>query len=303
VIGIKNLQAFVAVVEELSFTKAAEKLYQTQPGLSIQVKNLENYLGAQLVERRDKGLRLTDAGAVFYPEAVRILTVLDQAKAAVNDIKGLKQGRLCVGASTLPGEYILPDLIVGFQYAFPSISVNLMIGDTRQIAEALKAGQIEIAFLGALLNDGLLEIREFRADELILMGPVDWPDDFNWNRFPAEKMFLREAGSGTRAVIEKHLAGNGIRWPSPDCLREVGSTRAIIKLVSAGLGISYLSRWTVAESLEQGTIKTLNCPFGSITRLLYAAVRKDSYLSYAAKAFWQFALPDTAQDRIGTEVL
>ncbi len=303
-VGIKNLRAFVTVIEEMSFTRAAEKLYQTQPGLSMQVRNLENFLDAELVERKDKVLRLTDAGEIFYPEALRLLTIMDSAKEAVNELKGLKRGHLAIGASTLPGEYIIPDLLAGFQSEYPSVNVNLMIGDTRQMIAALKSGEIQIAFLGAVPNDSMLETREFRSDELLLAGPCNWPESYNWDKFPAEKLILREKGSGTRSAVENHLSGQAIKLQYGNSFREVGSTHAIIRLISAGAGISFVSRWAVEEPLRLGQIKILSCPYGSIKRMLYAAVVKDSYLSFAAKAFWQFAsLPGIMENRIGTEVL
>jgi DNA-binding transcriptional LysR family regulator len=301
-ISIKNLRAFVTVVDEMSFTRAAERLYQTQPGLSMQVRNLEQYVNAELVERKDKGIRLTDAGEIFYPEAIRILAMLDSVKEAVNELKGLKRGYLSIGASTLPGEYIIPDITADFLAAYPLVNVNLMIGDTKQVVAALKSGEIQIAFLGAVPHDSMLDTQKFRDDELLLAGPYNWPDNYSWARFPLEKLIFREKGSGTRTAVEKHLADKEIKLPSGKNIREVGSTHAIIKLISAGAGISFVSRWAVEEPLRLGKIKILSCPVGSIKRMLYAARLKDSYLSFSAKAFWQYALTGIMENRIGTEV-
>jgi len=287
--GFKHLQAFVAIVEEKSFTKAAGILFQTQPALSMQIKNLENALGFKLIERKDKDILLTDAGKIFYPEAKKILDSMIQTREALAELKNLGRGNLSIGASTLPGEYIVPSIIASYQKLYPAIKVKMKIGDTGQIINALKSREVQVGFIGAWTSDPLTDIKKIREDEMCLITGPDWPDDYDWDMFPFEQLILREKGSGTRQVVEEYLV---LKYKVKEALKpkmEVGSTRAIINMVAAGLGVSFVSGWSVEESLKLGKIKVVSGKDIGFTRTIYGAILKGSYLSHAARAFWDLA--------------
>ena len=285
-LGFKHLEAFVTVIDEKSFTKAAEKLFLTQPTLSIQIKNLEKDLGVELIERKDKDIYLTDAGKILYGESKKILESMNRIREALDELKTMGRGSLMIGASTLPGEYIVPLIISSYQKLYPGIKIKMMIGDTNQILDALLCREIQVGFLGAPAHDSRLEIREFKDDTLYLITSPDWPDNRDWERFPFGELILREKGSGTRQVIEEYLIAKYGARSNIAPKMEVGSTRAIINLVAAGLGISFVSGWAAEESIKLGKIKALSVPGLSIKRTVYTAILKDSYLSYAARAFW-----------------
>jgi DNA-binding transcriptional LysR family regulator len=291
-IGFKNLQAFVTLVEENSFTRAADKLYQTQPALSIQIKKLESILEARLIERKDKEILLTDAGKIFYPEAKRMLEHYMRTKKDIVELKDLSRGELLIGASTLPGEYILPQIVCKFQQEHPRVKVGLNIADTGKVVEAIKDREVHIGFLGALPNDPKLCCDVFREDELYLIVSPEYEKEICWSNFPMDDLILRERGSGTRQVVEEYLKDRlNLKMLTPKM--EVGSTRAIMNMVAAGLGISYVSRWAVEEALLLGKVKAYCCPENNIKRSLYKAVLKDSYLSYSARAFWELTMRNT----------
>lgn len=296
-IGFKHLQAFVTIVEEKSFTKAADRLYQTQPALSIQIKNLENILEAKLIERKEKEIMLTDAGNIFYPEAKKMLESYSRTIEALTELKGLHRGSLAIGASTLPGEYILPEIVGKFKNIYPDINVKLKIADTERIIEDLKNREVQIGFLGGLPDEQKLHVESFREDQLLLVVSPEHENKFQWSKFPIDSLILREHGSGTRKIIEEHLK-KSLKLTKIIPKMEVGSTRAVINMVAAGLGVSYVSEWAAQEAMLLGKLKIAPYPDNTIKRTLYGAVLQDAYLSYTAQSFWQLAIGNTieAQD-------
>lgn len=288
-IGFKHLQAFITVVEEKSFTKAADRLYQTQPALSIQIKNLENILEVKLIERREKEILLTDAGNIFYPEAKKMLENYMRTIEALTELKGLHRGSLSIGASTLPGEYILPEIVGKFKNIYPDINVELKIADTGKVIEDLKNREVQIGFLGIFPDEPKFYIQKFREDQLQLVVSPEHEKNFQWSKFPIDSLILREHGSGTRKIIEEHLK-KSLNLTKIIPKMEVGSTRAVINMVAAGLGISYISEWAVQEAILLGKLKIAPYPESIIKRTLYGAVLQDAYISYAAQSFWQLAI-------------
>lgn len=287
-IGFRNLTAFVTMVEENSFTKAAEKLYQTQPALSIQIKKLENALGAQLIERKEKEILLTDAGEIFYPEAKRILEHYTRTLEAIDELKEMQRGRLLICASTLPGEYILPKMVGAFQRQYPGVQVELNIADTDKVTAALKNRQAQIGFLGVSPLDPKLTVETFEEDELYLLVSPDDTKKISWPAFPLDRLILREKGSGTRRVVEENLKRKlNLQIITPKM--EVGSTQAVINMIAAGLGIGFVSRWAAEDAITLGKVKVYPGDEFVIKRKLYKAVLKDSYLSNTTKAFWELA--------------
>lgn len=287
-IGFKNLLAFVTVVEENSFTKAADRLYQTQPALSIQIKKLELSLGAKLIERREKEIILTDAGIIFYPEAKRMLEHYQRTLEAIGELESLQRGRLRICASTLPGEYILPAIVGEYKRKYPAVQVELHIADTDRVVEALLNRQAQIGFLGSAPQEPKLLVERFREDELFLLVKPSYDHRINWTSFPLESLILREQGSGTRKVVEEYLKKKlNKNIPAPKM--EVGSTRAVINMVAAGLGIAFVSRWAAEDAIKLGKVIIYPGAEFIIKRPLYKAVLKDSYLSNATKAFWEIA--------------
>lgn len=285
-VDLRQLQAFVTVVEEGGFTRAAERLYQTQPALSLQIKNLEKYFDTTLFKRHEKELSLTDAGEILYGEAKKILDAVSSVKNELDELKGLKRGYLSVGASTLPGEYILPSIVAAYKAAYPEIRVELKISDTRQVESDLKNGRIQLGFLGTKSQDPHLQVDSLLEDEIVLIAPPDRQEINEWDNVPWNELILREQGSGTRAVIEKYLAERGVNV-RPGL--EIGSTQAIIRTVAASLGISFVPETAAQDQLRLGSIKRVDLKDGGIKRTIYMARLKNRYVSYAAREFIEMA--------------
>lgn len=289
--SLRQLKSFVTVAENKSFTKAAKILYMTQPAISAQIKTLEDRLEVQLLERNDKNIVLTQAGEIFYQEAGRIIALYHGFMEAIDELKGVKKGRLFLSASTIPGEYVLPGLIGKFNKIYPGVTLSLNIADTSQVVEQLLQRSIDVGVIGAPIKNDSLYLEEFLTDELIVIGGPDDPcsagiidltELFNIN------LVLREQGSGTRMVFLDQLKRHGTDPKKLRVIMELGSTRAIITAVQSGLGLSVVSRLAAEDALKLGKIKEIKIRDIRFERSLYLTWHKNRYQSHAVKAFLKF---------------
>jgi DNA-binding transcriptional LysR family regulator len=260
-LDIHQCEIFVQVAELKSFSKAAQRMYLTQPTVSQHICALESYLGARLFDRLGKEVALTRAGEVLYGYAKQITALRGKAQQALDLLMGKKSGNLILGASTIPGEYILPQQLGQFKAMYPGIRITIRIGDTGEIIDELLARKIELGIVGAKLVNPRLQFKAFVEDELILVVPKGhrW-----WKRasialdeLNQEPFIMREAGSGTRLNMEKHLHEHGIATDSLHVIAEVGSTTAVKQAIKARLGISLISERAVGEELKLGIFRKI----------------------------------------------
>ena len=168
-INLHQLKIFHTVARSSSFSRAAAELLISQPSVSIQVGELERQLGADLFELVGKSVRLTEAGRVLDDYAARILALIDEARGAVDELKGLRRGRLLLGATPTPGTYVLPPLLGRFKEQYPGIEIILHIKETRRIQEMLLAHELDLGILGGKVGFPDLESSVFLTDELVLV--------------------------------------------------------------------------------------------------------------------------------------
>lgn len=293
-LNFRQLSIFVAVAELGSFTKAAKHLFMTQPAVSWQIKSLETALGLTLLERGDRSVSLTEAGHLFYTEAKRLTNLYEKLLADIEEYKGLGKGNLKMGASTIPGEYLLPTYIGRFKQKYPEVNISLSIDDTGGIAEKLVMDSIQLGVMGAKLAEEKLDFFPFKEDHLILIAAPHHP----WGEKEAISLVdlatasyvLREEGSGTRMVIERELAQQNLCLTDFDVVMELGSTRAVITAVAAGLGVSWVSHWAVQEALSLGHVRQIKVENLDIKRTIYLAIHRNRTLSPLAKAFADYLL-------------
>lgn len=293
-LNFRQLSIFVAVAELGSFTKAAKHLFMTQPAISWQIKSLETELGLTLLERGDRAVTLTEAGRLFYTEAKRLTNLYEKLLADMEEYKELGRGNLKLGASTIPGEYLLPDYIGRFKRLYPEVNISLSIGDTRAIVEKLALDSIQMGVIGAKLDETKLELVPFMEDQLILIAGTQHPGEkkppVTLKDLTGFSYVLREEGSGTRMVVEQELAGKGMSLTDLDVVMELGSTRAVITAVAAGLGLSWVSRWAAEEALSLGHVREIPVEGLEIKRPFYLATRRNRTMSPLARAFTDFLL-------------
>ncbi len=290
-VNLKHLETFITVAELQSFTAAARRLYMSQPAVSFQIKSLEEDLQVTLFQRGDKKLTLTAAGKIIYPEAKKMVIRYQKIKSGIDDLRGLKTGHLVVGASTTPGEYLLPLLAGGFRKKYPGISVSLRVAGSGQVFQWLKDREIDIGITGSAAPGSWVSCRPWLEDELVLIAPPDHPwagrESVSVGEMLEEPFILREAGSGTRRSFEQKMGQVGVDPARINIALELGSTRAVITAVRAGLGVSVVSRWAARDSLELGKVKELKTPL-DMKRPLYLICGRYSLDSSVVEEFLSF---------------
>src|SRR5579864_3658980 len=227
-INVHLLKIFHAVARSGSFSRAASELAISQPSVSIQVGELERQFGVELFEPAGKSVRLTEAGRVCFDYAGRILALLDEAQRAMDEVKGLRRGRLLVGATQTPGTYILPGLLGRLKAEYPRLEVTLRIGEPRRIQEMVLRHELDVAVTGWRIALPDLEAVPIARDELVLVTApshrfTDLPDVAVAD-LSGEPFIMRERGSGSRELVDDALHRAGI-YITPTLELEVESGR------------------------------------------------------------------------------
>lgn len=252
-----RLVVFRAVAEHLSFRKAAEELYLTQPAVSLQVKALEEDLGIQLFDRTGSRIRLTKAGETLLDFALQVNSLLRQAEQEIAASRGEHAGQLALGASTTIAQYVLPRLIADFRREFPRVQVTLTSGNTEQIVTAVAHHQIALGFIEGPAHSRDVKTEPFLIDELVLIVPAahEWAErpSIASADIAAAPLLMRERGSGTRRVVETALARQHLKPGALQIVMELDSTEAIKSAVEAGLGAGFVSRWAIAKDMRTGS--------------------------------------------------
>jgi DNA-binding transcriptional LysR family regulator len=250
-----HLALFHAVAQAGSISGGAATARVSQPAVSKQIAELEDALGVRLLERLPRGCRLTEAGQILADYAYRWRSLENDAARAIEEYRGLKRGRLAVGASLTIGGYLLPVVIAEFHSRFPDVELQLEIANTERIQRSLLEGTIELGLTEGPLESEELESTVFFQDELVAIAPVGHPllkkGRVTVREIRREPFILREEGSGTRAVVERALRRHGLKIKP---LLSLASPEAIKNAVVAGMGIAIVSRLIVALELRAGSL-------------------------------------------------
>jgi DNA-binding transcriptional LysR family regulator len=280
---IRRLEVFCKVLELGSFTKAAEALPLSQPTVSEHVKSLEEMLGEKLIDRLGREALPTPAGRILYQYARSILQLRDEAIQALQEHRGNLAGSVALGASTIPGAYILPKLIGEFKKQYPGIQISLKISGSSEIAESIIEGGLELGLIGAKWSDRRIELEEIFSDELVLVlhPKHDWAGrgSVQLDELYEQPFILREKGSGTRIVMTQILKNHGFDFSRLRAVAEMGSTEAVRQGIKAQIGLSILSRQAVEEDIERGDLWAVQIAGVRLTRPFYLIHRKNRQLS------------------------
>lgn len=287
----KQLKIFSALVESGSFSKAAADLSLSQPTISFQLNGLEKQLNAKLFERSTKKLKLTTEGKLLYEYAKRVLTLEGKLKEEINSCRGLKKGELSIGASNIPGIYILPALLGGFKKKYPGIKIDLKIMDTQQIIAQVLENRVDLGVVGSIPKEPGIIFEKLCRDELVLIASSKSRPAKKRNITAQELReaphILREPGSGTREVIRENLLKKDIRLSDLRVELQLGNNEAVKKAVESGLGVSFVSRFSIRQELRLGLLKIIPVENLSMHRFFYV-VRHSDNLSSAAEALRSF---------------
>ncbi len=287
-LNFHQLHIFYAVARHRSFSRAAEALEISQPAVSIQVQELERALGVPLFHRKPRGLQLTEAGETVHGYAHRIFALSSEMREAIGDIRGLVAGHLTLGASTTPGEYILPVAIGRFRRQYPGIIVAMQISNTRSIVSQILQRELDLGMIGASLEGERedLETSTYAVDEIVLVAGAEHSlatrKGVSLEDVMSEGLVVREEGSATRKTAEECLAHLGIQ---PRIAMELGSNQAVKLAAQAGVGVGVISRFGVVAEVKAGLLRVLEVEGWSCTRPLTLVYLKDRRLSPAQRAF------------------
>ena len=273
--NLRHLETFVKIVELKSFTKAGEELHLTQPTVSKQMVDLERYFDVRLIDRTKRGLALTRAGEILFKYARDFLALQEETQAAIASFKGLKRGTIRVGASSIPGVYVLPPVLKRFREAYEGVQISLVISDTKGILDKLEQGDLDIGFVGAKDETRKISYQSFLDDIIVFVAPPDYPDTIRLEELHEQPLLVREAGSGTRRCFDAAMKKKGVGPADLRVVAELGDTQAIKQAVKEGMGVAYLSWRAITEELERKTVKVLKVEgLPGVKRSFYTALKR-----------------------------
>jgi DNA-binding transcriptional LysR family regulator len=287
-----QLNIFCKIVELKGFSKAANAVHLSQPTVSSHIKDLENHFECRLIDRLGKKAVPTKAGELLYRYAHKLISLRDEAESAMAEFHGNVKGRLVIGGSTIPGEYILPKHIGAFTADYPRVSISLEIGDTDKIIQNVLSGFLELGIVGAETSDKSIYQEKLIEDEMKLIVTSDhkWAGkkSISPDLLFREPFILRESGSGTLKSIKLSFIKKGISVEDLSIIAEMGSTEAVIQGIKSKVGVSILSTIAVAEELKAGTLKALTVSKLNLKRRFYLITHKHRSPSPLCKAFIAF---------------
>lgn len=292
---IKQLEAFVYVAENNSFSRAGELLHLTQPTISSHIASLEQELKIKLIVRTTKEIYPSEAGKLLYGYAKDILSIRQQAFDAIQNFTKEMKGSITVAASTIPGQYFLPRLIQAFHEKHPDIKFNIQMVDSAEVVDQVLSRNAEIGFTGTQPTAPKVVWREFADDKLVIITPNEERfRQYQTGGFPVrqilnETFISREEGSGTRKETENYLREMGIDPQKLHTAVEVRSTESVKKMVSEGLGIAIVSKSASEDYCQFGKVLAFDFNSVSLRRKLYLIKHKNSILSPIAQVFYDFA--------------
>jgi DNA-binding transcriptional LysR family regulator len=289
-ITLRQLRIFEAVSRHTSISRAANELHLTQPAVSMQIKQLEEQIGLPLLEQIGKRLFLTEAGLELRAHAQRFAAQTHELKMAMDQFRGLQRGFLGL-AVVSTANYFLPPLIALLSERHPGMRISLQVGNRESVLAALADNRTDLAITGQPPESADLVALPFKDNPLVVIAPPAHRfakiDAIPIKHLSREIFVMREPGSGTRAVIERHFTERGVSY-SPGC--ELSTNEAIKQAVQAGLGLGVVSRQTIEIELETRRLVVLPVEGFPIMRRWYVVHRKDKRLSAAAGAFIELLL-------------
>ena len=292
-LDLHKLEIFYWVAEHTSFSQAAELLSLRQPTVSAHVQELEKAVGGKLFYRIPGKVSLTPLGQMLMERAKNLLSFKRETVAAVEQFHGTLSGERWVGGSSIPGEYILPQILGNFTKRFPHVKPILRIGDSAGIVEDVLDGKVELGFVGFRSDDARLTFERIWDDEMVLAVPKGHPwserKSIQLSDLRKEKFISREHGSGTldsfrQLIKSRHRSTDEILNVS----MELGSTEAVKEALMAGFGYSILSRISISHELKEGTIVEVPIRGLTLKRGFYDVYHRRRPLHPIAQAFRGF---------------
>ncbi len=281
-ITLRQLQLFVAVVETESLTQAAARVSVSQPAASLALVTLEKQIGRQLFDRVGKRLALNENGAQFYPKASAAIEEAEKAERVFSDKKHAPRGVIRVGMSMTIGDYIAPTYLAKFMSQYPDVHIVQTVANSEAIVHALEKFQLDIGFIEAECASESLEQTLWGSDDMVIFSApshaLAQKTTLTTADVEAACWVMRERGSGTRALLEKHLRPAHV-------YAEVGSTTALKNIVCYGQVIGCISQAALQQELENKQLVKLQVHGLTLKRNLYRVIHREKHLSDVLRLF------------------
>lgn len=255
--NLKQLEAFVHVAEGGSFSKAAKELFLTQPTVSAHIAGLEKELNARLFVRNTKEVKLSEEGKLLYDSAKQIVALQKKIEKTFLENEKREEHCITIAASTIPAQYLLPEILVKFNEKYPNEQFKVIETDSAKVVEEVLNHSVDIGFTGTVLDKKHCKYIPFYQDELVIITPnnekfrtlQEEANDTGW--ILKEPLIMREEGSGTRKEAEKQLRKSGIDIGKLNVVASMENQEAIKKAVGNGMGVSIISKLAAEEEIEK----------------------------------------------------
>jgi len=299
---LRQLEVFSKVVELGSISSAADAVNLTQSSVSERMSNLELSIGAKLFDRVGRRIEPTALGRVLHKQALKHLALKEDTRQVIEEQMGISTGEVVMGGSTIPGEYLLPLAIKQFRDEYEGIVVRLRIMDSSLVADEVAEGVFALGVIGARCKYKHLKHEELWQDELVLAVPARHPwakqREISAADLLNEPFVLREAGSGTRQVMEHYLSqALGNRQPELNIAAELGSSTAVKAAVIAGMGVTVISSRAVEEEVKAGRLAVVQIDNLAPPRSFYLIHDNRRNLAPVCRALRSFLLTSAKKAR------
>lgn len=250
--NLNLFRTYVKVVETQNLSRTADEFELSQPAITKQIQALEEHYGILLLERSGRRLKPTEAGEALYHLAKEIIKVVEKTNRTMEELTESRKGSLVLGASSIPGHYILPGLMKNYKELHPEVAVSLEVSDTDKIGIRVAEREIDVGIVGGMPSNRKVDGFKWLDDELLVVVPANHrlasQQEVSLLKLIPEKWIIREKGSGTRKAFEDLLLHKGLRREDLNVNIEAGSTETVMAMVEAGMGISIVSKWALSKA-------------------------------------------------------
>lgn len=292
--NLKQLEVFLSVVETGSFSRAAEATFITQSTVSQHISSLEAEYDLRLLDRTGKAVLPTEGGKILLEFAREIVSKAREVPAAMRRFKGLEDVFLRIGASNIPGNYMIPGVLPLFTARYPRVSLTVFQGDSHETLDRLKKGEIEIGIIGTLFEEKEIDFQPLGRDKisLVVKGDHRWAGEkqISPKELLRERFVIREPGSGTEKTVQEALIKAGIQPGQMKVQASLGSNEAVKQAVAQGLGAAFISEMSIKKELARGDMAVVKVKGLRISRQFYLISRSKRDLSPSGLAFANFLL-------------
>jgi len=291
--NFRQIEAYVKIIELASFSKAAEAIYLSQPSVSAYIHALEKELGTTLINRSTKEVTPTLAGKLFYENARELLLLKSTTVEQVKHLLGNYNGEINILTSSVPAQYILPEVLARFNCTYPDVKFNVKSADTLVASRGVANGQAEIGFTGGRLEDDKCEYHEFMTEEMIFIAPCDKgfieSTEYSLKELLYEHRYIaREQGSGTRLWYESFFAKQNVELERVKTTASFDNTQSIINAVIHELGIAVVSAVAAKDAINRNLVVPIRIKEKLPERKIYYVRKKNISHSHLVDVFVEY---------------